>query len=51
MVQSLGLQCTFNLNKRNFVNNKFLGSGALLCKMLLIRIIENDKIDVYFRSC
>ena len=28
----------------------FLGSGALSCKILLVRIIENNKIDAYFRS-
>ncbi len=26
------------------------GSGALSGKMLLVRIIENNKIDAYFRS-
>ncbi len=26
------------------------GSGALSCKMLLVRIIENHKIDAYFRE-
>ncbi len=26
------------------------GSVALPCKMLLVRIIENDKIDTYFWS-
>ncbi len=30
--------------------NKNLGSGALPCKMFLVRIIENDKIGAYFRS-
>ena len=29
---------------------KFNGSGALPGKMLLIRIIENNRIDAYFRS-
>ncbi len=33
----------------NFVI-KTLGSGALSGKMLLVRIIENNKIDAYFRS-
>ena len=28
----------------------FLGSGALPGKMLLVRIIENNKIYAYFRS-
>ncbi len=27
-----------------------IGSGAYHSKMLLIRIIENNKIDVYFTS-
>ena len=27
-----------------------LGTGALPGKMLLVRIIENNKIDAYFRS-
>ena len=26
------------------------GSGAVSCKMLLVRIVENDTIDVYFRA-
>ena len=26
----------------------YIGSGALPCNMLLIRIIENNKIDAYF---
>ncbi len=30
--------------------NKSFGSGALSGKILLVRIIENDKIDAYFRS-
>ncbi len=35
----------------NFIGNKFFfGSGALSGKMLLLRIIENDKIDSYFRT-
>ncbi len=29
---------------------KLFGSGALSGKMLLVRIIENDKINVNFRS-
>ncbi len=29
---------------------KFFGSGALSCKMLLVRIVENIKIDTYFRE-
>ena len=28
----------------------FLGSGALSGKMLLVRIVENDRIDAYFRT-
>ena len=27
-----------------------LGSGALYSKMLLVRIIENNKVDAYFGS-
>ncbi len=27
-----------------------IGSGALPGKMLLVRIIENNKIDAYFKS-
>jgi len=27
------------------------GSGALSGKMLLVRIVENNKIDAYFRAC
>ena len=27
-----------------------IGSGAHSGKMLLVRIIENDKIDAYFRA-
>ncbi len=29
---------------------KLFGSGALSGKMMLVRIIENNKIDAYFRS-
>ncbi len=29
---------------------KILGSGALSGKMLLVRIVENNKIDDYFRA-
>ena len=28
-----------------------IGTGALTGKMLLVRTVENDKIDVYFRAC
>ncbi len=31
------------------VGYSFVGSGALSVKMLLVRIIENNKIDAYFR--
>ena len=27
-----------------------MGSGALSGKMLLVRIVENNKIDAYFRA-
>ncbi len=30
--------------------SSLLGSGALFGKMLLARIIENNKIDAYFRA-
>ncbi len=30
--------------------SKILGSGALPGKMFLVRIIEHNKIDAYFRS-
>ena len=39
------------LNKRDFFVTKIFGYGALSGKMLLPRIIENNKIDAYFRSC
>ena len=29
---------------------KLFGSGALSGKILLVRIIENNKIDAYFRA-
>ncbi len=29
--------------------NRYLGFGALSGKMLLVRIVEYDKIDAYFR--
>ena len=28
----------------------FIGSGALAGKMLLVRIVENNKIDAYLRA-
>ncbi len=28
-----------------------IGSGALSGKMMLVRIIENNRIDAYFMSC
>ena len=28
-----------------------IGSGALSGKMLLVRIVENNKIFAYFRAC
>ena len=30
--------------------NREIGSGALFGKMVLIRIVENNKIDAYFRA-
>ena len=38
------LSCAFNIGKR------IIGSGALSGKMLLVRIVENNKIDAYFRA-
>ncbi len=38
-----------SIHKNNDEIKKF-GSGALPGKMLLVRIIENNKIDAYFRS-
>ena len=32
------------------LNIENMGSGALSDKMLLVRIIENNKIDAYFRA-
>ena len=32
------------------MGSKIFGSGILTGKMLLIRIIENNKINAYFRS-
>ena len=43
-------------NSTKLVQNQFIpytyffGSGVLPGKMLLVRIIENNKIDAYFRS-
>ena len=31
-------------------SKKFIGSVALFGKVLLVRIVENDKIDAYFRA-
>ncbi len=30
--------------------SSLLGSGALSSKLLLVRIVENNKIDAYFRA-
>ncbi len=32
------------------VSNKIFGSGALSGKMFLVRIVENNRIDAYFRA-
>ena len=32
-----------------YLEREKLGSGALSGKILLVRIVENDKIDAYFR--
>ncbi len=49
------ITCTLGINvlkikvqSKRFMLN--LGSGALSGKMLLIRIVENNKIDDYFRT-
>ena len=34
----------------SLIRKDFFGFGALPGKMLLVRIIENDKIEAYFRS-
>ena len=36
--------------KKKFCIEKIFGSGALSDKMLLVRIIENIKIDAYFNQ-
>ncbi len=41
---------SFHANSNLFKYNTISGSGALNVKMLLVRIIENNKIDSYFRS-
>ncbi len=40
--------CSTTISKNH--HNKEKGSGALSRKMLLVRNIENDKINAYFRS-
>ncbi len=40
---------SLNKNKSIVTNIKIFGSGALSGKMLLVRIISNNKIDNYFR--
>ena len=37
-------------SEKAFYFKTFFGSGALSGKMLLVRIIENNKIDIYFRA-
>ncbi len=34
----------------NEMKVSFVGSGALSGKMLLVRIVENNRIDAYFRA-
>ena len=36
--------------KCQVIHIRFFGSGALSGKMLLVRIVENNKIEAYFRS-
>ena len=39
-----------NLSVGNIFSKKHIGSGVLSGKMLLVRIVENNKIDAYFRA-
>ena len=43
-------QSEFTQNLKICIAIRIIGSGALYGKMLLVRIIESNKIDVYFRS-
>ena len=39
-----------NLKLSNIANITKMETGALYVKILLVRIIENNKIDAYFRA-
>ncbi len=39
-----------NIDIYDNINDEYIGSVALPGKMLLVRIIENNKLDAYFRS-
>ena len=41
---------TLDINFIPYFNSRNLGSGELSGKILLVRIIENNKIDDYFRA-
>ncbi len=45
----LSFYIIIKLSSSHYINNN-LGSGEPSGKMLLVRIIENNKIDAYFRS-
>ncbi len=40
----------FYCNRLTDKKAKLLGFGALSGKMLLVRIVENNKMDAYFRA-
>ena len=50
--QKLGHNINVNIGQIISINiDKIFGSGALLGKMLLVRFVENNNIDAYFRAC
>ncbi len=48
LLQDLGIINMYHCHVYNTVEN--IGSGALSGKMLLVRIVENNKIDNYLRA-
>ena len=44
------LYCKFSLNIRKLATETLFGSGSLPGKMLLVMIVESNKIDAYFRA-
>ncbi len=55
MELGVGEMCCENSQKKKRLEhcqrtNKSFGSGALSGKMLLVRIVENIRIDDYFRT-